>query len=175
MQKRFEDLLRNKNITTEIRAQALENIFPLLILIGRVVRDVEITEWFGITPFTAVDVCRRYSTTWPRYPLRHFVYFYYYYYFLVNIYPGAFNLAELVYNGALTQHKNKDIKTLRFFIIHTQKRSFMAVSSVRTKLDSFYLHISSFEKLPIWIWYPVPFVVNAILNLFNTHKMLSRQ
>ena len=95
--------------------------------------------------------------------------------FLINIYPGAFNLAELVYNGALTQHRNKDIKTLRFFIIHTQKRSFMAVSSVRTKLDSFYLHISSFEKLPIWIWYPVPFVVNAILNLFNTHKMLSRQ
>ena len=44
MQKKFEDLLRNKNITTEIRAQALENIFPLLILIGRVVRDVEITE-----------------------------------------------------------------------------------------------------------------------------------
>ena len=61
MQKKFEDLLRNKNITTEIRAQALENNFPLLILIGRVVRVVEITEWFGITPFTAVDVCRRYS------------------------------------------------------------------------------------------------------------------
>ena len=63
MQKRFEDLLRNKNITTEIRAQALENNFPLLILIGRVVRVVEITESFGITPFTAVDGCRRYSTT----------------------------------------------------------------------------------------------------------------
>ena len=44
MQKKFEDLLRNKNITTEIRAQALENNFPLLILIERVVRVVEITE-----------------------------------------------------------------------------------------------------------------------------------
>ena len=88
MQKRFEDLLRNKNITTEIRAQALENIFPLLILIGRVVRVVEITEWFGIRPFTAVDVCCRYWTTWPRYPLSHFVYFYYYYFLIQYLSRG---------------------------------------------------------------------------------------
>ena len=112
MQKKFEDLLRNKNITTEIRAQALENIFPLLILIGRVVRVVEITEWFGITPFTAVDVCRRYSTTRPRYPLSHFVYFYYYYFLIQYLSRGIqFSRAtSLQLNGALTQQKTKTLK-----------------------------------------------------------------
>ena len=133
MQKRFEDLLRNQNITTEVRAK---HNFPLLF-----------SDW------TCYPCCWNNRVIW------HHVY-------------GSRRLSSLFDNVTkISPHSF----CLRFFmIIPTQKRNFIAVSFVRTKLDSFYLHISSFEKLAIWIWY-LPFVVNAILNLFNTHEMLSRQ
>ena len=103
MQKKFEDLLRNKNITTEIRAQASENNFPLLFSD----RTCCLCCWNNrVIWHHAFYSSRRLSSLFdngPRYPLSHFVYFYYY--FLIQYLSRGiqFSRASLQWSPDTTQ------------------------------------------------------------------------